>query len=69
MAQLDKLQSVQLRLQGVLNRLSIVEVCSAARHVHNKENAVLAQQRDQHVLLLLQARTVKIQAYLSNSAK
>ncbi|DBB15181.1 TPA: hypothetical protein ACH3X3_004185 [Trebouxia sp. C0006] len=39
-AQLDKLQSVQLRLQGVLNRLSIVE-----------------------------ARTVKIQAYLSNSAK
>ncbi|DBA84269.1 hypothetical protein WJX79_002850 [Trebouxia sp. C0005] len=38
--QLDKLQSVQLRLQGVLDRLSIVE-----------------------------ARTNKIQAHLSNSAK
>lgn len=39
-AQLDKLQSVQLRLQGVLDKLSIVE-----------------------------ARTFKIQAHLSNSAK
>ena len=68
-AQLDKLQSVQLRLQGVLDKLSIVEVSATARHAHMKYDVVLAQQRDQHVLLLLQARTFKIQAHLSNSAK